>query len=147
MRSKKVNTFEDLRCWQAARTLAIDVFKLTDKPPLSRDFGSAGHIRKTSLSVVSNIAEGFERGSKKELLQFLYIAKGSSGELRAQSDVMCGAERIPENDYQRLRGQCMSVSRQIAVLMRSLQKTDIKGHKYKSFTVEEPLAEYLKPDT
>lgn len=73
--------FEDLVVWQRARELTREIYKLTID---WRDFGLHDQIRRASVSVLSNIAEGFERGSNVELIQFLYIARGSCGEVRAQ---------------------------------------------------------------
>jgi len=74
----KIEKFEDMLSWQKARALTIEVYKTFKE---SKDFGFIGQIERASVSVMNNIAEGFERRSNKEFRQFLYIAKGSSGEV------------------------------------------------------------------
>lgn len=81
---KKVECFEDLYIWQKAVEFAKDVYVLTEKKGLKSDFGLKNQMRDSSVSISSNIAEGFERRSRKEYLNFLNIAKGSAGEIRSQ---------------------------------------------------------------
>ena len=79
-----VKSFEDLFVWQKSRELVKLIYRYTGKPAFSRDHGLIDQIRRAAVSVMSNIAEGFERGGKEEILYFLYIAKASCGEVRAQ---------------------------------------------------------------
>jgi len=81
MEKKKIESFEDLQIWQRGIKLSLDTYKLFEN---CRDFGFRDQIQRASVSIPSNIAEGFERNTNKEFIQFLYIAKGSSGELRTQ---------------------------------------------------------------
>lgn len=81
----KISHFEDLEIWNEARTLHKLIIELTSKEPFSKDFQLRNQIRASSGSIMDNIAEGFERGGNKELIQFLSIAKGSCGETRSQS--------------------------------------------------------------
>jgi len=80
----KIKKFEDLESWKKARTLTNEVYKATTAGNFVRDFALKDQIRRASISILSNIAEGFERGGDKEFLQFLAVAKGSCGEVRAQ---------------------------------------------------------------
>jgi four helix bundle protein len=82
--SKKVEKFEDLIAWQKARKLLNEVYKATRGTKFGKDFKFAGQIQSASLSVMSNIAEGFDRGRRAEFHQFLSMAKGSCGEVRSQ---------------------------------------------------------------
>jgi four helix bundle protein len=82
---KQVRSFEDLIVWQLGIDLVKHIYLLTASGPLNRDFGLRDQIRRASVSIPTNIAEGFERFSRKEYLQFLNIAKGSAGELRTAS--------------------------------------------------------------
>ena len=84
MEKKKVERFEDLFVWQRARELVRLVYQATNG---WKDYGLKDQIRRAAVSVMSNIAEGFERGTKDEFLYFLYVARGSCGEVRAQSYV------------------------------------------------------------
>ncbi len=78
---KKIESFEDLQIWQRSMKLCVDIYNLFEK---CKDFGFKGQIQRASVSVPSNIAEGFERNSNKEFIQFLYIEKSSCGEVRTQ---------------------------------------------------------------
>lgn len=80
---RKVRSFEDLMVWQMGIELVKRIYVLTTSGRLSRDFGLRDQIRRASVSIPTNIAEGFERSSRKEYLQFLNIAKGSAGEVRS----------------------------------------------------------------
>ncbi|MCG2749311.1 MAG: four helix bundle protein [Desulfobulbaceae bacterium] len=81
---KKVERFEDLIAWQKARQLTKEIYKETKGEPFSRDFGLCDQIRSASVSIMSNIAEGFERAGRAEFHQFLVIVKGSAAEVRSQ---------------------------------------------------------------
>jgi four helix bundle protein len=79
-----VKCFEDLICWQKARELTRFIYQITASADFSRDFGLRDQIRRAAVSVMSNIAEGFDRGTKMELINFFFIAKGSCGEVKSQ---------------------------------------------------------------
>jgi four helix bundle protein len=131
--------FEDLPVWNAAQELAVDVFALVDSPCFANTGDLRDQVRRSSLSISSNIAEGFERGSTAELLCYLYIARGSAGETRS---IMRFAARLAERGVLRnapanLRSQisdliprCESVSRQIRGWADSLQNCDISGQRH-----------------
>ena len=76
----KIESFEDLNAWRSSRELVKKVYSLTKKRAFARDFALVNQIRRAAISVVSNISEGFERGSNREFIQFLYVAKGSCAE-------------------------------------------------------------------
>jgi four helix bundle protein len=84
MASRKVQGFEELIAWQRAMDLAVHVYELSHKGPFARDFALSDQIHRSVISVPSNIAEGYERGSRAEFYRFLTIAKGSCGETRTQ---------------------------------------------------------------
>ncbi|TAK06448.1 four helix bundle protein, partial [bacterium] len=79
-----VKSFEDLEVWKETRRLSKEIYAATQDAKFSKDFGLRDQIRRAAVSVMSNIAEGFERGGNQEFIQFLYIAKGSCGEVRSQ---------------------------------------------------------------
>lgn len=87
---KKVECFEDLFIWQKAIEFAKEIYLITDKKGLKNDFGLKNQMHDSAVSISSNIAEGFERRSRKEYLNFLNIAKGSAGEIRSQLYVAFG---------------------------------------------------------
>jgi len=110
-----VKRFEDLDVWQRACDLAVQVYKLTEEyEGLKRDYGLKDQIRRAAVSIGSNIAEGFERGSKKEFIQFLYIAKGSAGELRTQLHILKEINYISLEKFESLLREIVSLSKQIA---------------------------------
>ncbi len=80
----KFNSFEEIIAWQKARALNSELYLITDQGDFSKDYGLRDQIRRASISITSNIAEGFERETTKEFIRFLYIAKASSGEFRSQ---------------------------------------------------------------
>ena len=80
----QIKSFEDLEIWQIAKGLAVKIYSLSRAPRFSKDFSLRDQMRRAAVSIMSNIAEGFERGGNQEFVQFLYIAKGSCGEVRSQ---------------------------------------------------------------
>jgi four helix bundle protein len=124
--------FEDLPVWKDSIGLAERIYSLTEKPPFKGKYSLRDQIERASLSVSNNIAEGFERGTTQELLTFLYIARGSAGEVRS---MLCFLERLPafndlKSEISNLKPNAESVSRQIRAWADSLQNSDIRGHRY-----------------
>ena len=99
---KKIEKFEDFIAWQKARKLTSEIYRATNLPKFSRDFGLKDQIRRSALSIMSNIAEGFERGRPSEFHQFLSIAKGSCAELRSQLYVALDAEYVSDDQFRTL---------------------------------------------
>ena len=126
---KAAETFEELHTYQRARELANAIYTITRGSDFARDFGLVDQIRRAVVSILSNIAEGFERGSKTEFIQFLYIAKGSCGEVRAQLQIAQDQNYIRQNEYQRLYDLCKQISGMISNFIAHLQKTDYQGEK------------------
>lgn len=148
----KYSRFEELPVWNAAMELAVEVHKLTSK----EDFLGKGSLRdqleRAAVSVSNNIAEGFERGTKQELLSFLYIARGSAGEVRS---MLCLMERLPvlsdlKSEISNLRSKAEEISRQIRGWADFLQESPIKGQRYltekarKTFKARQEREEFLK---
>lgn len=92
----RLERFEDLEAWKTARELTNSIYQTTASGDFARDFGLRDQIRRASVSVLSNIAEGFERDGNKEFLQFLSLAKGSCGEVRAQLYIALDQRYIKE---------------------------------------------------
>jgi four helix bundle protein len=114
--------FEDLGVWQDARELTKAIYSATKQRAFSRDFGLREQIRRAAVSAMSNIAEGFERGSRKEFVQFLNISKGSAGEVRSQLYVAFDQQYVSEKEFATLREAAAILSRRIATFIRYLEK-------------------------
>jgi len=123
--------FEDLSVWQQARELVKDVYVCTKEKPFCNDYGLSNQIQRAVVSIMSNIAEGFERGGNKEFINFLSIAKGSCGEVRCQVYVAYDLGYITENEFKPLLNKCIAVSIKLQSFMQSLKESDFKGTKYK----------------
>src|SRR5713226_891145 len=117
----RIERFEDLEAWKSARELVRSIYKATSGSAFSRDAGLRGQIQRASVSVMSNIAEGFERGGDKEFFQFLALAKGSCGEVRAQLYVALDQTYINDAQFQELVEKTLRINRLIAGLMKYLQ--------------------------
>ena len=114
--------FEDLPVWKLAKDLAVKIYQTTKNQKFRRDYSLVDQIRRASISVSSNIAEGFERGSRKELIQFLYIAKGSLGEVRSQLQVSSELGYTNEENFGLLLQQTYDLSKQLGGFISSLRK-------------------------
>ena len=117
-----IEKFEDLIAWQKARELTSAIYKVTSTGSFSRDFGLRDQICRASVSVMSNIAEGFERGSKSEFHQFLVIAKASCAEVRSQLYVALDADYLDQATFQRIYNMSQEVARIIGGLRVSIDK-------------------------
>jgi four helix bundle protein len=124
-------SFEELPVWQKARELVKYIYDLTKKEAFSRDFSLVDQIRRSSTSVMFNTAEGFERGSNTEFIQFLYISKGSAGETRAQLYVALDQEYITTEEFKKGLLLCKDVSGQLSGLIDYLKGSRFKGEKFK----------------
>ncbi|MEM6785540.1 MAG: four helix bundle protein [Bacteroidota bacterium] len=115
-------TFEDIRAWQKARALTSQIYRVSKRRGFSSDRDLVRQMRRASVSVMSNIAEGFERHSRKEFHQFLGIARGSAGELRAQLYVAKDAGYIEEALFEELHAEAHDVARILSGLMQHLRQ-------------------------
>src|SRR5438874_853005 len=97
--------FEDLIAWQKARVLTRNVYLATRSGALSKDYGLSGQVQRASVSVMSNIAEGYERASRPEFHQFLVVAKGSCGEVRSQLYVALDVGYLNQAKFDELQSQ------------------------------------------
>lgn len=140
----KYNRFEELPVWNAAIALAEQVYALTSKPALRRQRSLRDQIERATVSISNNVAEGFERGTTQELLTFLYIARGSAGEVRS---MLCLIERLPvfsdlKFEISNLKSKAEEISRQLRAWADALQNSKIEGHRY--LTDQTKRAEKLK---
>ena len=124
----KVKKFEDIQSW---RTLTKKIYRLTVTGPFAKDFGLRDQIRRAAVSIMSNIAEGFERGGDREFLQFLSIAKGSAGELRTHLYVALDQQYMSQAAFDALWFEVTEVSQLISGFMKYLKQSDLRGSKVK----------------
>lgn len=119
---KKITSFLDLIAWQKARLLTAKIYRVTSQGSFARDYGLKDQIRRAAVSVMSNIAEGFERGRPSEFHQFLSIAKGSCAELRSQLFVALDAGYLNQSDLHALLDTAVEVARIIGGLRAAVQR-------------------------
>lgn len=128
----KYKSFEDLPVWQAAIDLARHTYVFTEHQAFRGHAGLRDQLERAALSVSNNIAEGFERGTTNELLAFLYIARGSAGEVRS---MLCLLERVPsfsplKSEIGNLRSAAANISRQLYGWIEQLKNSDITGQRH-----------------
>lgn len=131
-----IQQFEDLLCWQKARILTREIYKSLNIEAfkylnIPRDYGFCDQIQRASVSVMSNIAEGFERGTKQEFLNYLFIAKGSCGEVRAQLYIALDIGYLNLETFKYLNSLAMECSRLIHSFIQKLKSSEIAGLQYK----------------
>ena len=142
-----VKYFEDLDVWKEARRLTQQVYGATEDSRFSRDFGLRDQIRPAAVSIMSNIAEGFERGGNQEFIQFLYIAKGSCGEVRSQLYVALDQEYVGRKLFDQMFNSLKRLSGMISNLIDYLKGSRMRGEKYKKKpykSLADELAELTK---
>jgi four helix bundle protein len=113
-------SFEEIDAWKKARELTNEIYAATRHGAFSKDYGLSNQIRRASVSVMSNIAEGYERKGVKEFIHFLSIAKGSAGEVRCQLYIASDQGYIDSEATDKLISKVSEISRMIAGLMRYL---------------------------
>jgi len=128
----KYSRFEELPVWNAAQELAVRTYALTASPGFARQGSLRDQLERAAVSVSNNIAEGFERGSTQELLTFLYIARGSAGEVRS---MLCLLDHLPafsnlKFEISNLKSLAEGISRQLRGWAEKLQNSPIAGQRY-----------------
>ncbi len=120
----KFNSFEDIIAWQKARELNIEIYTLTKEANFKNDFALSDQIRRSIISVSSNIAEGFERETNKEFIRFLYIAKGSIGEFRSQLYLAYDIKYITKENFDGMLKKASEISKMLSGLIKYLKQLD-----------------------
>jgi len=123
--------FEDIYAWNKSRELSKEIYLLTNKTEFKSDNSLIWQIKKTSGSIMDNIAEGFERGGNKEFIQFLSIAKGSSAELRSQLCHAFDQKFITKNELAEVSQLAIEISKMVYKLIKCIKSSDYRGYKYK----------------
>ncbi len=136
-----ISKFEDLICFSKARELTKSIYKEFKD---CKDFGFKDQITRASVSVLSNIAEGFERGTKNEFLNFLYIAKGSAGEVRAQLYIAIDAGYLNLETFKYLNNLASECSRLIQSFSEKVKKGASAGTQFKKLEKDDPMKEILR---
>jgi four helix bundle protein len=126
-----VQSFEDLEVWKLSRELTNQIYEIAKAGLFSKDFGLIDQVRRAATSIMSNIAEGFERGGNKEFIQFLYIAKGSCGEVRSQLYIALDQKYISDEKHMNLLGLSKRISVKLSNFISVVKKSRYKGNKYK----------------
>ncbi len=122
----KIERFEDIKAWRMAKDLVVTVYQITGKGKFVHDFGLRDQIRRAAISAMSNIAEGFERGSKAEFCRFLRIAKGSCGEVRSQLYVAQELEYVDRQEFISSKTQAEELSRALSGFISYLVRANPK---------------------
>ncbi len=110
-----VQRFEDLVVWQKAKSISVAIYRVFRD---CKDFGFKDQVTRSSLSIPSNIAEGYERGSNKEFVRFLFIAKGSCGELRTQILIAAEVDLVPKDKANMLVEEAKEISYMLSSLIK-----------------------------
>ena len=126
----KAGSFEELFAFQKARELSRKVYEVTKVEPWRSDYRFAQQIHASAGSIMDNIAEGYERSGNKELLNFLFIAKGSCGEVRSQVIRAYDCEYISKEKYEELYADCRRLSAAIMNFIKEVRESEFKGAKY-----------------
>ena len=117
-------SFEEIEAWKMGRGLTREIYALTKQGAFMKDFGLRDQIQRACISIMSNIAEGCERGSDQEFKRYLIIAKGSAGEVRAQLYVALDQQYITMEIFNRLATSSGKISRMLNALIEYLNKSD-----------------------
>jgi four helix bundle protein len=124
--------FEELEIWKQARLLSSKIFKFTQKEIFIKEYRFKEQIKSSAGSVMDNIAEGFERASRLEFINFLGVAKGSCGEVKSQLYRALDQNFITHSEFNEVYIQYEKLSAGIAAFMNYLNKTNIKGQKFRN---------------
>lgn len=130
-----VKDFEELAIFQKARELSKKIYPITQRGEFKNDFRFEQQIRAAAGSIMDNIAEGFERTGNKEFLNFLFIAKGSCGEVRSQLIRANDVGYLTPEEYNELYIECCKLSAGIMNFIKEIKGSDLQGAKFKSSTV------------
>lgn len=112
-------SFKKLFVWQRAKDIAVQIYRLTKESALAHDYALTDQIRRSAVSVASNIAEGQERDTDRDGNRFLWMAKGSLGELRTQLQIAVETGQIPEKSYAGIDEECDTLAKMIGRLIQS----------------------------
>jgi four helix bundle protein len=119
---KDMGKFQDLKVWQKAKDLAVDLYRLTGEGAFGKDWGFRDQVRRAGISIPSNIAEGDELGSDRQAIKFFYTAKGSTAEVLTQSIIAQEIGYLTEEQFHRITEECLGISAMLAKLISARAK-------------------------
>ena len=122
---KKIGQFEDMEVWVLARKLANQIYDVSEKGAFARDFWLRDQMRRAAVSILSNIAEGYESDSDRQFIRYLGFAKASAGELRAQLYIALDRKYLSQQEFSGMKDLTRSCSRQLAGLVRYLSNNPL----------------------
>lgn len=117
-----ISRFEELIAWQKARAFTQEIYKITREGTLAKDWGLSGQMQRAAVSIMSNIAEGFERNKRSEFHQFLSVAKASCAEVRSQLYVALDCDYISQTDFERLLARADEVGKIVGALRARVEE-------------------------
>jgi len=120
--SPEIQCFEDIIAWQKARSLSAAIYRVTSRGSFAKDYELLRQIRRATISIMSNIAEGFERGKASEFHQFLCVAKGSCAEVRSQLYTALDANHLTDVDFNELMALAVETGKVIGGLRLSVER-------------------------
>lgn len=110
--------FEDLQVWQKAKDLAVVIYKITSEGKIAKDFSLRDQMRRSAISIASNIAEGDERYTDKESVRFFFIAKGSLAELRTQLRIALEVNFLDKDEFAKIEQDCLEIGKMLGGLIK-----------------------------
>ena len=124
LRTRAAPAFRNLTTWKLAKEVAVEIYVLTAKGPIARDFGLRDQLRAAAVSIPSNIAEGDERGSNRDCVRFFHIAKGSVAELRTQLEIAREVSLLDQATYDALEAKLDRLARMLGSLIKARSTID-----------------------
>lgn len=121
--TNKINTFEDLDIWKKAIDLYVDVYVMSEKESLRRDFSAKDQLKRATLSISNNIAEGFEYENNLQFMRFLRYSKGSAGEVRSMLHAFHRTKQIDDETHQKMVDAVLIISKSIKNFLKYLAQT------------------------
>jgi len=127
-----IQKFEDIQAWQQARELTRRIYACARQGTFAKDYGLRDQIQRAAVSIMANIAEGFERDGRREFIQFLSQAKGSCGEVRSHLYVALDQHYLAPDDFQGLTETTLAIGRMLSGLMTYLRQSERRGRKFRT---------------
>jgi four helix bundle protein len=122
----KAASFEDLKVWQDTREFVKSIYELTTSDNFKKDYGLKDQIQRAAVSIINNIAEGFERNNNREFIKFLKYSKGSAGEVRSMLYIALDLDYISKDSFNKNYGIAINIITQISNFIKYLRKYTIK---------------------